>query len=107
MSRNYPIIYFTCAVLVIVCSADRVSLAQSIPPSTPSSTTSFLPVPSGPAIPVEPSVYNSPATSYPETNAGTNAYNFMPGAVLPPAERLIRQSLNHSIKVRSTLAQAR
>jgi hypothetical protein len=80
MSRNYPIIYFICAVLVMVCGADKVSLAQGVPPSTPSSTTPFLPVPSGPAIPAEPSANpNAAGTYYPQTNAATNAYDFMPG----------------------------
>ncbi len=81
MSRNYPIIYFTCAVLVMVCCADKLSLAQTIPPSASSSSTPFLPVPSGPAIPAEPSTNPIPTgTNNPETNTGTNAYNFMPGA---------------------------
>ena len=81
MSRNCPIIYFICAVLVIVCSADKFCSPRYSAVSAfllhrlfylfhqarlfqPSLSTNFIPT--GP--------------NYPDTNAGTNVYNFMPGA---------------------------
>ena len=74
MSRKSKIIYYSiCMVLAVVSSAINGSLAQDLQPSGPSPSTSFLPVPSNPVLPVEPSVDNATGINYSPTNSGATA----------------------------------
>jgi hypothetical protein len=81
MSRNCPIIYYTCAVLAVVCSSGKVLLAQNLPQSQPPQPTAFLTVPSGELIPSGPSANNTTGINYPETNTKPTANGLLPGAV--------------------------
>ena len=78
MSRNHPIVYSRCMVLAIACAACIVLSAQGFAQTGPAQSAPFLPVPSSPAIPSEPSPYLSAGISYPETNIGQNAAELMP-----------------------------
>ena len=83
MSRNCPIVCFTCVVLAVVCTSDKILLSQGYAQSGPTQPSPFLPVPSSPAIPAEPPPYMSTGINYPETNAGTNANSPAPNPAQP------------------------
>jgi hypothetical protein len=77
--------YIILAIMAVISIADRELFAQDLPASGPSPSTPFLPVPSGPAIPAEPSPNNTSGISYPQTNTAATAAGFTPGLGQYPA----------------------